>query len=511
MSMRKALLNDKFLIAAIIISILYMSCCFLLYNYSFQGFERIFFDIGIETYNMYWHLHGALYTNPFQFIVFANHISPFFVLILPLFALDQNAMTLVFIQDMFLAATSVVAYLTGRQLIKNDRIAFYFFILFLFSPGISALAVYDFHAEAFVPMFVILSFYFYTKGKIKYFVMSYLLLLMTIEVAYFLGAALLLGLLAYEIQYKKYGVEPDALRVRRRHILYAGFIMTIATAIAYYAISGQISASYAGVSYYKLTPYLRLANYVSGQINAIANPSIVNTTISQTYPAGLAGVTILVLQFGGASLFSPISTLLLLSPWLGEVFIVHNLSFTGILYQYYGFFAGNCFVAAILGYIVVYRRPDHRSRYPSLKERILAKLPSTIMIIGITTFLYTDLIIFGYLLSGEPAANSASLSLAIAAIPQNAVVMTQSTLSTHMANFYQLEMPPTESLRWFEPRNASNTDLFWAQPQYILIDKNTYDYTQAFNTTQFNVYSYMRSNYTEIYNSSGVYLYEIKR
>lgn len=495
---------DTFLIAAALLSILYFSYWAFVYNYRFETYQNAFYDIGIETYSMYWHLHAVAYANPLEFLVFADHITPFYLLILPLFSLSENAMTLIVIQDMFLALTATAVYLVAKGLTRNRWMGFGFFVLFLLSTGMRGLAVFDFHMEAFVPLFCILAFYFYMKGRRGYFALSYVLLLGVFETACVIGLSLLLGLLAYELLYAPAGgTGMRAERQKRRGMLKLGFALTIAAVALYYITLVYVLNSYVSVPYTGVSPYLRPLSFVSDQVNSAFEQAQIYTNGIAWYIYAAIGLLILFLGFGITSMKSAIPSILLMSPWLAEIFIVHNLAFAGIAFQYYGLFAGNSLVAALLGYILMSDRPGFASKIVRFSSKTMAsRIGPVIMITGLAVSLATVVYLpYSYLVpEGAQNLNYSAISSVISTIPINATVMAESSLSTHMTNVYLIELSPTQN----------NVSVLWYRPQYIVFDKALWDYTD-FTTPSFNIYGYMAGNYTDIYNSSGLYVYRINR
>src|SRR5271155_1101816 len=99
----KRLKEDKFLWILIILAVVYIFYWALYSNYRYTTFTSQYYDIGVETYSMYWHIHGLqYYPNVLDYLVFANHLSPFSLLLLPIFALYQHPATLLILQYIFL-------------------------------------------------------------------------------------------------------------------------------------------------------------------------------------------------------------------------------------------------------------------------------------------------------------------------------------------------------------------------------------------------------------------------
>jgi len=133
-------------------------------NYRYVNYVAGYYDMGVETYSLYWHVHGLNYfTSPLQYLVFTNHLSFFSLLLLPVFTLYQHPVTFLSLQAIALAATALAAYFISADLLKSRRVAFAFAIAFILNPGVMGLTLNDFHLESFTALFYLISFYFYMK------------------------------------------------------------------------------------------------------------------------------------------------------------------------------------------------------------------------------------------------------------------------------------------------------------------------------------------------------------
>ncbi len=205
------------------------------------------------------------------------------MLLVPIFALYQQPIMLVAIQDAFLAATTILAYFVALRILKDRNAAFALGFAFLINPGLRGLLYFDFHPEAFIPFFCILSFYFYFKGRRAYFALSLIALLSVMETAYTVAAPLLLGLLVYELLHNLGRKEERGESRKRIGILLMGIVLTALAFVLYHMASAYITSTYATVSDYAIPPITRIyIDFIGNQLRMISNP------VSPSYNPNLA-------------------------------------------------------------------------------------------------------------------------------------------------------------------------------------------------------------------------------
>ena len=78
---------DFYLALVLILCVAFVSYWMAYANWRYTDFISVFFDLGIEAQSMFIHLNHANLVYGLQFLSFSNHISPFKLLLLPIFAL----------------------------------------------------------------------------------------------------------------------------------------------------------------------------------------------------------------------------------------------------------------------------------------------------------------------------------------------------------------------------------------------------------------------------------------
>lgn len=117
-------------------------------------FQTHSFDLGIHDQAMWNILHSG-YMRSTQYGVAAinyigDHFSPLFFLLAPIYALYQNARTLLLIQSVALAAAALPIYLLARYKTESILLAMALGASYLLSPAVHGVNTFDFHQIALV-------------------------------------------------------------------------------------------------------------------------------------------------------------------------------------------------------------------------------------------------------------------------------------------------------------------------------------------------------------------------
>ncbi len=169
-------LNKKFLHRDISELMVYLAVLSygLIFSYftvvKFNSFSTYAWDLGIFDQSLWTTLHsGKLFFSTVElFIVpsgvfFGTHFSPILFLVLPFYALDSSPQTLLVFQSFILAVAAVPLYFFAKNILNNKVTAVVFsFVYLLYSP-LQGVNWFDFHVQAFLPLFFFCSFYFLIK------------------------------------------------------------------------------------------------------------------------------------------------------------------------------------------------------------------------------------------------------------------------------------------------------------------------------------------------------------
>ncbi len=494
-------------------------------NYRYQSFQSSFWDLGQEAYSMYIHLHYAGMIGGLQYLSFSNHISPFKILELPLFALWQSPLSLVFLQNLALALAAIVAYFIGRDVAKSRYFGFCLAVAFLVSAGVRGIAFFDLHVEAYIPLFLLLSFYFYMTGRRNCFLGSYVLLLSVLESSVAVGATLLAALLAYELFYpsKKANFNQTNRRGRMR-MLAMGIVITLAFAAFYWVAAHCLLSLYQSGSYSQMPPFIKLIDFGAIQVKALLNlPSVVYSAQLLPYVT-LFGFLILLMGFGLTVFRNPYITAILISPWIIEVLVVHNVGFGYLSFHYYAYVVGGAAVASVLGYLIMSREGFRLAKIRT--GSILNVLSTFLLISSITisivllygvapnpeTFIPTNISTPGIFIPANwnLSAKYLAMESALSEIPANTSVMAQPSVLAHLYYARYPELPPQDRVGGFTANGPMvyNIPTLYTQPQYIVVDSQLPDYSN-YNSPMFNIYRYMGDNYTQFGPESSIQIYRL--
>ncbi len=513
---------DLYLVSAIILAVVFASFWITSTNYVYGTFNDGYSDMGQLPSSLFMHLYYPYLTQGLQYLAFGTHISFFALLLIPGFALWSSPMYVVALQDIFVALAGIMAYVICRDILKSRPFGLIMAILFFLNAGIMGAVNFNVHLEGFLPFFYLLSFYFYMKGRMRWFIVSIALLLSIMETMPFIAGTLIAGLLFYE--YLHYVKSPSFdKKVHRRRMMALGIaiILVIAFELFYIWAVRTLLYDYSAGMYGSLPPDARVIDFVTPQIGALLNPSNIGKDQALFYYA-LAGAAMLFLSFGITSLVDPVLTAILLGLWLTEVFFLDNWGFALPTFQYYLYVTGSALVASVLGISILQERRKRRNRIAGFLSRNLNYVRAAALPIGIIAsaipflYLYASMhgTMFGFIYHGSGTLSSyTGIDNALASIPYNATVMAQSVIYPHFEHNMQLELSPVVHQIVFTSKGyaAVNYTFYWFKPQYIAIYRNSSTYDEEMNSSSFNVYSYMGDNYSVYYNSTdGFEIFKMK-
>ncbi len=147
-------------------------------------------DLAIFTQEVYKYAHfQGLYNSIKDQNIFADHFSPFLMLLAPLWWLWPGASMLIVVQVVALCVGGWVVYKIAESLIKDRLVAWSITAAYLLAPSLQAPMQYDFHEIIFFSTALLLLFYFQIKQKYwAYWITFALALLIKEDVALYLMA-----------------------------------------------------------------------------------------------------------------------------------------------------------------------------------------------------------------------------------------------------------------------------------------------------------------------------------
>ncbi len=463
-----------------------------------------FGDLGINAYAMYYHIHYPSVVGGLGYLVFWGHVAPDQLLVLPVFFLYQSAITLLLFQAVLMSLTGLLIFFVVQKLLGSSAWALVFCIIFLINPGTHGIMIFDYHVEDLLVPFTILAFYFYMKINRPWFFASFALLLGALEFAPIIGFSLALGLFTFDFLHTK----DKRIRTERIKLAVSAILLSVLAFLIYLYIISNLSSAYAA-SYASIPGYFKVIQLLPQQLGLFYQ-NVASGTSGLSYGAyGIYifyGLLVGIFCFGILVLSDPLVTLLLTLPWIVEVLIIKDFSFTFISLQDYSYVLGGTVVAAILGLILISENKGIIVKMLGRKNpAILPLVKSTLLFINFAILAFSPLLLVSnvnphvtdiwqaFLFQSNSTQEQAYSQLysIINMIPDNASVMAPHYLSPHLFAREYYEWPQEQYV--------------FFKPEYIVVDFNTsvatlwqFGYAYPMNEQQFT------ANYI---NQNGYYLY----
>jgi uncharacterized membrane protein len=162
-------------------------------------FQTHAFDLGIFNQAFTTALGGRLfYETPDIHLVpsgsfLGTHFSLLLFLLLPVYALQPRPETLLVVQSVFIGLGALPVFLISRHFLGRGGPTILLSILYLVSPAMLSLNLYDFHLEAFLPFFLGMFYFSYLTNRWKSFALFLLLSVITIDFASILVGSIALA------------------------------------------------------------------------------------------------------------------------------------------------------------------------------------------------------------------------------------------------------------------------------------------------------------------------------
>jgi uncharacterized membrane protein len=138
----------------------------------FNAFHAYAWDLGIFNQSLWTTLHSGkfFFSTVEQFIVpsgvfFGTHFSPILYAVLPFYALTSTPQALLVIQSFILALGAVPLYFFAKNSLNNRVLAVVFSLAYLFYPPLQGANWFDFHVQAFLPLFFFCTMYFLVRER----------------------------------------------------------------------------------------------------------------------------------------------------------------------------------------------------------------------------------------------------------------------------------------------------------------------------------------------------------
>ncbi len=423
--------------------------------YRYSTFQTNAFDLGIFNQAFATALRGQWFyeTPDLEHIPSGSFLGVHFNLLmfalLPVYALAPAPPTLLVLQTITLGLGAVPIWLIANRVLKDPRVSLLFAALFLFNPAVLSLGIYDFHLEAFLPLFLGAFFYAYLARRWRWYAASLAFALATLEFAAILAFMITVAHFLQALRRRTPGEAPHRFPLRLDLTRTQALVLVstlVVTPLSFYA-SLALSGLFSGVS---AAPGDLLSGFTGG-----AGTSLLGSAYWWQFWLLLLG----------SVLFLPLlepRNLVIILPW----FVISSLSvpitFVVVGYQY-----GGAFVAPYLVWGAIFGIA--RLRKQRTVRRLVPFLLGTALVISLALCPLSPLPqgrLPGIAYHGAlpvPDAHTAILTESVAMIPGDASVLTQNNLFPQVSNRREAYV--------FLPNGVSNVS-------YVLADMSSPYYGQ---------------------------------
>lgn len=129
-------------------------------------FNSTGYDLSISEQVVWNSLNGRFFATSLEVDnSFADHFRPFFLAVVPVYAISQTPETLLILQTIVLASAAIPLYLLAYARLEDRRVALAVVLAYLLYPSLGFIARFDFHIEVFAIPAFIAAFYAMDKDR----------------------------------------------------------------------------------------------------------------------------------------------------------------------------------------------------------------------------------------------------------------------------------------------------------------------------------------------------------
>ncbi len=445
-------------------------------------FETNTWDLGIYSQSLYSTLnHGKIlyYTaelmgNP-SGSLFGIHFSPFLFLLVPIYAIYQNPVTLLILRPIAISIGLIPLYWILRdQQLNNRWLTFFLAIIYLVYPPITT-PLSNFDVEVFLPALFLFAIHYFRKGKLFH---SYIFVALALMVNEFVPLIVMAMAVYVFLSHRKEIVNGLRSRKLTKNAIFS--ITLLLSGILFFNLASAVITAF--------NPNALSTKWEWGEFgtspgeiatNALANPAKTIQVLLNDGQNKFFYITALFGTLAFLSFLDPL-TLIMTLPWLMASLLSVNPLYYAIGTQYPAFVSPFLFVAAINGI----------KKLVNLSSRDILRKLAFLMFISLvvsTLLLPTDEY-FSVTKADE------TTRMALSEIPANASASVMPEMFPHLCN--SLEVYP-----YFK----NNVD-------YVLIDVYSWWYTVRLPRPAHTAPKWrdaeIGDNYGIVVNANGIVLYK---
>lgn len=472
--------NHTFQVVALAIAyILIASSLSLLDHYHY---DTSAFDLGIYAQTLDSTLHGdILYNTPEGMNHLGYHFSPILFLLVPIFWLAPYCETLLIVQSVALGVSGYLVYKLARIQGLKHRTGLFVEVLFLLSPLVWGVNLFDFHPVALAVPTLLLMLIGLIQRRWKLFAIGLVLSLMIKEDV--IMALAVFGLVMLIARYVK---DRKVDRV---------YLVVLLSAIATFGIAVVVARTASGMDVPPMLMYSSLRYpYLSESIGQVI-PSALGTFFS-----GWSMFLLLAyfLPLGFLPLFSPLWAAPAIFILAKDMFAVEPTQ--KALVQYPAPAIPFLFMALISTLIWM----EGRGRVQLFLQKAWKVLPVAMIIIAILTSFFTSSILRERG-AGFPGSHEAAINEVIARIPDGATVTVQNHIFPHtclrtVSYIFMPDMPQNPNVI------TGDFGVPYRDTDYVVIDLFPRHDLHGWESME----DYLRDRYEAVMEMDGVSLYKLK-
>ncbi|MBN1784586.1 MAG: DUF2079 domain-containing protein [Candidatus Bathyarchaeota archaeon] len=316
-----------------------------------NAFRTNAWDLSIYSQSLYTTLnHGKLLYNTCELpgnpagSLFGIHFSPFLFLLLPIYALFQNPITLLVLRPIAISLGLIPLYWILREQHSNRRLlTFFVAIIYIMYPPVTA-PVSNFDVEVFLPALFLFAIYYLKKGKL---LNAYPFIVLALMVNEFVPLIILSMALYFFLLHRKDIIGGLLSKKVSKNAIFV--ILLLATSIVWFISSSVVISHFNPNALNTKWEWGEFGNS-PGEIvtNALTKPGKTITALLNDGQSKFLYITSLFGPLMFLSFLDPL-TLIMTLPWLGASLLSVNPLYYAIGTQYPAFVSPFIFIAAING------------------------------------------------------------------------------------------------------------------------------------------------------------------
>lgn len=447
----KLKMSDWLVIVMTIIYSLVFSYYTILRHYSFRSNA---WDLGILVQSIASAAQGKLFTNNAELYYsptgsyFGVHFAPILFLVVPFFRIAPCVETILILQSVVLAAGAIPVYLIAKYILKDELIALFLSASYLLNPLLQGINWYDFHTQAFFPLFILLATYYLKKRRIIPYLFYLILSLSTIEqTAYFVILYAVYSLWEMRKEIWGDGGKRPSLKGAMRHLLIP--LATLTTAILWMIISSEIKSIInpnppPEIKAARAYKYLNISDPAEIPSRLIFHPDLALNALQYEMPRKILYI---------ALTFAPSCFIALLSPmallpaflWLLLASLSNWRPYYSLGFQYTAFTLPFVYIATI--------EALEKIRHRGFDKKTIKRISTIILLAGVFLSLFLSPLSFVHRVGdyeyfrdygiSVPSLMNEQVIRAIAEIPKESTILTTQTIFPHLStNINAYTIPP---------------------------------------------------------------------